>query len=340
MKLTTEIELVEALQPIRYMALATSLNHMFSTGIYDLLSKQPATLEALASALHLEPARLTVFAQYLRNEGYLNFEQNDLVELSDKALRLSTFRPWYEMMVGGYAQTFVGMGASLKKGAPPASRNASWVGIGSCGISMFDSIPVVKKLVEALPHAPNYIFDLGCGSGVYLTELCKWFDGARAVGIEPDFGGAEAARLHVQRCGMADRIEIVQDDAISHIAAGKKMPDLLLLCFVIHEILGQSGRQAAIEMLKAAMQGSETQRLIIIDIDYLIDDFGVMSGGLAKAHYNPYFLLHPFTSQKLESQGFWDDLFDEAGLEIEAKATTNPKIDPTGICMGWLLKRK
>ena len=336
----TEFELVDALQPIRGMALATSLTHFYTRGIYDELAEARAGLsvDALASKLRFDTARLEALMKYLRNEGFLRGDA-DGFSASEKAHRWASYRAWYEMMVGGYAETFIAMGDALKAGSSPASRNAALVGVGSCGISRYDSIPIVRRLLDTLPKPPAHVVDLGCGSAVYLTEICSWYEGVTAVGIEPDEGGCEAARKHVESRSMARRIEIVCADSIKYIQTSRKLADLYLLCFVIHEVLGQNGEQAVIDLIGRAMSGNADQRLLIIDIDYLIDDPRTMRHSLALAHYNPYFLLHPFTSQKLERQAYWDRLFERCGLAIERKMFTDPQIDSTNICLGWLLRR-
>ncbi|NOI39432.1 2-ketoarginine methyltransferase [Vibrio sp. 070316B] len=333
-----EIKIIQGLQPIRHMALAQSLFNLFSSGLYDYLNENKVSVSQCATDLQFDKTRLTAFLKYLRNEGIVSMD--DVVSLTEYAKSFELTRPWYEMMVGGYSETFLSMGEGLKAEAEPLSRNATWVGIGSCGISQFDSIPIVRNIIERAELSPKTICDLGCGSAVYLTELCNDLPQANAIGIEPDLGGSLAAINHVSECGLSDRIDIVQADAISYIESMNEKPDLLLLCFVIHEVLGQSGEDAAIEMLKRAMAGNADQRLIIIDIDYLIDDKKSMQHGLGLAHYNPYLLLHPFTSQRLEKQQYWDSLFAKAGLEVIDKQYTLPEMDSTNICMGWLLKRK
>nr|BFE70495.1 hypothetical protein GCM10020092_037960 [Actinoplanes digitatis] len=46
--------------------------------------------------------------------------------------------------------------------------------------------------------------------------------------------------------------------------------------------------------------------------------------GLALAFYNPYFLIHAATEQRLETRAWWDDLFDRLGLTAEATAHPDP----------------
>ncbi|EKS07945.1 guanitoxin biosynthesis L-enduracididine beta-hydroxylase GntD [Leptospira santarosai] len=335
-----EDDLIEAVQPIRGMALATTVQHFFSRGIYDELNHSNGhyTIRELANKLDFDEERLLGLLRFLRNEGFLD-GLDQKIYLTEKSHRWSTYRAWFEMMVGGYAQSFAAMGDALAKGSQPAPRDGRLVGKGSCGISMHDSIPIVKRLMSLIPEKPKLVIDLGCGSASYLTEICKMDNSIKAIGIEPDKGGCFAAEEHISECGMVEQISIVNADAIEYIKSMKTKPDLILICFVIHEVLGQSGEEKVIEMVKAAMSGGPEQRLIIIDIDYKIDDPNAMKHKLAEGYYNAYFLLHPFTSQRLERQEYWDKLFERCGLEIESKQTTDQFLDSTNIELGWLLRK-
>jgi 2-ketoarginine methyltransferase len=335
-----ESDLIEAVQPIRGLALATSLQHFFARGIYDLLasSSAPLALGEIAARLEFRQDRLHGLLRFLRNEDFLDQSEAGF-QLSPKARRWAEFRPWYDMMVGGYAMTFMAMGDALALGSAPAPRAGDCVGRGSCGISQHDSIPIVRRLLAQLPVAPELVLDMGCGSATYLVEMCRMYSDCRAIGVEPDAGACVAARAHVSEMQLESRIEIVQADALQYVLRMPTAPDVVLFGFVLHEVLGQSGEQTVVELLRTVMSLKPKQHLIVIDIDYRIDEAGVMKHKLAEGYYNAYFLLHPFTSQRLESQAYWDGLFRQAGLEIRAKYTTDPYTDSANIALGWLLRR-
>jgi 2-ketoarginine methyltransferase len=77
---------------------------------------------------------------------------------------------------------------------------------------------------------------------------------------------------------------------------------------------------------------------VVIEVDNRISDRGAMAHELARAYYNPYFLIHYLTEQRLETTGFWNDLFAEAGAEIVNRLTTEPRVDSTGFELGYLLR--
>jgi 2-ketoarginine methyltransferase len=63
-----------------------------------------------------------------------------------------------------------------------------------------------------------------------------------------------------------------------------------------------------------------------------------MQSDVGLGYYNPYFLLHPFTNQRLLPKRSWDKIFVEAGYEIVIDEVTSPKADPTGLGICYVLK--
>jgi 2-ketoarginine methyltransferase len=65
-----------------------------------------------------------------------------------------------------------------------------------------------------------------------------------------------------------------------------------------------------------------------------------MRHGLSLAYYNAYYLWHPFTNQRLETVAFWEELFAECQLKIVAREYTDPRVDSTGLEVGYLLRKR
>jgi 2-ketoarginine methyltransferase len=332
----TEPQLVEGLQPLRGFALATAIQNLFAGGLYDAIAEQPgARVEVLADELGLGRERVEALLTFLANEEVVVID-GGRVELSEKGLRLGGLRAWYEMMIGGYGKTLLDMGDHLLSASPPVPRDGGLVASGSCGISLHDSLPVVRRLLAGSGRTYETFLDLGCGSGVYLTELAGWYPELRAVGIEPSEEAVAAARAWVASVGMEDRIRIELADAVPFLEAGAVRADLVLLGFVLHEILGQRGEDGVRAMLAAVFAANPDADLVIIDIDTGFGDPDRMRHPLAMAYYNSYFLLHPFTEQRLERLGYWEDLFESCGIRIVERLATDPELDSTGFEIGWL----
>lgn len=335
-----EHELIDALQPIRSFVLSTSIFHLFNSGIYDLISNDATDVEKLVDDLGYDQNKMHGFFAYLKNENIVEIE-NGKVVLTYLGRSYSDYRAWYVMMIGGYGETFLGIGDKFKKNSGGVSRDIVHVGVGSCGISYYDAFPLTHKLIENMKNKPKMICDLGCGNGMYLVEFCNFFDGIKAIGIEPNESSCVAAREFIKEKGRSTDIEIICDNAVHFLKnENGKEPDLYIIGFVLHEILGQEGEEAVIQFLVSIRKRDPETYIAIIEVDDQIEDPAIMKHGLSQGYYNPYYLLHYFTNQKLEKGLFWENVFEKAGFDVIAKETTLDNVDSTGLELGYLIKGK
>lgn len=328
--------LVTHLQPIRGFALASALYHLFNTGVAEaLLAPQRASISSLAEQFDLHRARLEGLLLYLQAEGYLRLA-GEWVQPTPKLSEARTAWPWYEMLIGGYAQTFLDLGEGLRASSGRLERNDAQVGSGSCKISHYDAIPLTKSLLHHLDAPPQKVVDLGCGNALYLEELGAQFPGLTAIGVEPNLQNhlRSSQALATPGCRVRLYNMTAQDFADS---AHERDADVLIIAFVLQEILGQDGRQGALNFLRKVISRFPDAHLVIIEVDRKADDVSAMQHPLALSYYNPYFLVHYFTDQVIESVDFWLALFDEAGLRLVARATPSPDVDSTDFEVGFLL---
>jgi 2-ketoarginine methyltransferase len=335
-----EHRLIEALQPIRHLALAHALYALMDSGAYDTMAGEPGLSAAELAERHgLDPERFTGLCHHLANEGYL--VGDDGWQLTDKARTLAPFRPWYTLLVGGYSGAFSQLGATLKAGAPWASRNGAKVAAGSCGMGRYDALPLCDSLLDAIPAEALAVIDLGCGDGAFLTELARRRSGLHGVGIEPDPDAARLAKERVEREGLADRIVVQQGSAADSLSldlpAGR--PLCFLTVFVLQEMLEQEGDAAVEDLLRKTLEAYPTAHWLVIEVDHQWTDRRSMAHGLSQAYYNPYFLLHAITEQRLEKREFWEAMFDRAGLEVAAFGHPGENVDSTRLELGYLLRR-
>lgn len=335
-----EQRLIEALQPIRGHFLAAATHAFFDCGAFDRLAADaPVAMPDVTDELGLEPSRLDVLLRYLANEGVVEVV-GDQVGLTPRGRALGEFRSWYTFLIGGYAETLTQLPAALARGSDPCTRNGADVALGSCEIARFDGIPLTRAVLRAGGATVTEVLDLGCGNGLYLAELCRELPDVRAWGAEPDPGGyAEAVTLLTER-GLDGRVSVVNRGAIEFLddpPAGCA-PDVLVFGFVLQEILEQAGEDAVVDLLARAVRSFPAIDIVVIEVSNDIDDPSRMRHGLAQSFWNPYFLIHPFTRQRLEQREFWELLFEKAGLDVAAFATTDPRVDSTGIELGYLLR--
>ena len=333
-----EHRLVEALQPIRQWALASCLHHLFDTGLYDALAERgPVTAATLADDLGFDDGKLTGFLVYLRNEDYVTGTDEGW-SLSGKGAGLADFRPWYTLLVGGYTKTFQQAGPKLAKDSGWTERDGKQVGVGSCGISRYDAIPLARELLGGVPGDVRTVVDVGCGDGRYLIQLCQAEPDLIGVGLDPDPQTIEVGRKLTAEHDLSGRISL----GVGRLgrlgeAALPGEPDCFITAFILQELLEQGGAEAVRAALRDLAERFPAAHLVVIEVDHRPDDPATMAHGLGLAYYNPYYLIHQLTEQKLETTAFWEQLFADSGLRVVAKRTTDARVDSTGLEVGYLL---
>ena len=337
-----EERLASGLQPVRQFVLAQALYNFMEIGIQGRIADLGSVnIETLARDLGLNRDRLRGFLQYLSNERFVCLTDEDNVSLTSKGKEISDFRPWYTLLIGGYAQTFIQLPSTLQADGPYADRNSSRVAAGSCGISRYDALPMTRRLLDKIPDKWRTIVDLGCGDGSYLVDLCLSIPGIRGVGLDPDPTSVEAALRTAAHYGISDRIDV-------RVGSANPLPDLskeesplcFITAFVLQELLVQSGRAAVVEMLRSAFDLYPRTYWIVVEVDHRPKDESVMTSALGLAYYNPYYLIHHITEQRLESVDFWEKLYQDAGLHVLAVEHPDPSYDSLGLKVGFLLTRE
>jgi 2-ketoarginine methyltransferase len=337
---TTQFEpgLVQALQPIRGFALAAVLYQFFDSGLFEAVRDSGAiSADELAAQRALDPERTLVLMRYLVVEGFLT-ESDGRFGVTDKATELMPYLPWYQLLIGGYGNTFLQVGEHLSAGSAPADRNLAMVGEGSCGISQFDAIPLTKQLLDTIRPRPERIVDIGCGNGRYIVELCQAIPGIVARGVELSPASTDAANKLIAAAGYSDRAQVICGDAAAVLSADLGFePECFILGFVLQEILGQVGREGLAQFVRSLLARYPQAHIIVIEVDNRHDEVSFMREGLASAYYNPYYLLHAFTAQRLEPPEFWRELFEDCGGTVVREQTTDPNVDSTGLEIGFLV---
>jgi 2-ketoarginine methyltransferase len=331
--------LIENTQPIRQFFLAQAIYHALELGVFGELGAEPGQeATKLACALGLDAERLTGLLCFLQNEGYVVDEAG--WRLTVKGSELPVFTAWYKMLVGGYAPTMLQLSDALRSGAPWATRDTKQVGIGSCGIGRYDAVPLVQRLLDGASDITTVV-DLGCGDAGFLIDIMETEPTIRGIGVEPHLASIEAAELLRTKHKISDRLDLYHGPAAD---VGKlNFPDqgrgvCFMTAFVLQEMLEQDGEVAVEELLRSVFKTYPEARWIVVEMDRQADA-PIMGHGLALAFYNPYFLIHTVTEQRLESRQWWTALFDRVGLVIQKLAHPDERADTAGIQFGVLLKR-
>lgn len=334
-------DLVEAIQPIRHYVLATVLHDLFESKIFEEMLGGDVSVKDYCTNCEIEEGRFTGMMRFLQNEGIV-YIHDGLLGLTSKGRALEPFIPWYTMLIGGYGETFASLSQALPLGSVECSRNLHLVGVGSCGISEFDAIPLTKALMSDAETRLNRMLDLGCGNAQYIATFCIDDPSLTAFGIEPSEDGYLAAKVLIEELRLERRVTLKNITAQQYMEEPDAdfEPDLLVLGFVLHEILGQDGVEGVERFLNRVFAVFPDIHLIVIEVQNIFDQPGKMDGGLELAYYNAYYLLHSFTSQRLINDSDWQEIFSRLNIEIVSKRTTDENVDSTGLEIGYLLRKR
>lgn len=331
-------ELVSALQPARFYFLAQTIQFLFTSGLYDDLEKGcRLSSEELE---RFDSIRIHGLFDYLSNEQLVTVDASGRYRLTSVGRGFRHFRAWYELLLGGYSRTLDELPETMRSADAYAHRNDAAVGRGSCGISKYDALPMIEALLSE-PSAPpaTTIADLGCGDGEIVLQLGG--GRTRILGVDPSPASIEAARKHATDLDLGLQSEFIAATAEDFLADEERRatPNVCYLAaFALQEVLEQAGRLAVVQSVARCLEAPGNS-LIVVEVTPFDEDEGPMMHALEVAYYNPYFLMHTVTRQRLESEVFWRELFAEAGAEVLAWRTTDPLVDSTGHEFGVLLTK-
>ncbi|PVZ08214.1 methyltransferase domain-containing protein [Actinomycetospora cinnamomea] len=335
-----ESRLVSALEPINRAFTAFALYAFFDSGVAAALSNDSRTAAELSSICALAGDRLDALIVYLENEDFLKRDAEGRIGFTSKGQDIVHFEPWYRLLIGGYGVTLTQLSQLLANGEQYGARNVRDVAQGSCGISQYDAIPLLEGLLSEAAVRPSSFVDIGCGDGTFLLSVMSSLGVRSGVGLDADPNAIAAARRNASNVGAGGDVQFLATDAASYIRAldssTKASGTCYVASFVLQEMLQQSGEEAVVDVLRAIAAHSPGAHVLVIEVE----PRGVgehMKNGLARAYYNPYFLIHRLTEQRLETKEFWQGLFDRAGLEVIGIKTTDSSVDSTGFEFGALL---
>lgn len=330
--------LVSALQPIRHSFVASTLQYLFTSGLYDELEQGIKMSDSAVSGYDEE--RLKGLFEYLLNESIVLLDPTGTYWLTQSGKDFGPYRPWYELLMGGYSRTLDDLPETMQDGTVYASRNDAAVGRGSCGISEYDALPMLRALInESLDTPPNVIADLGCGDGNILLQLGR--DYSHVIGVDPAPGNISAARKLAAEMGFSDRSEFIEAGAEEYMSDSERRATpgvCYLAAFALQEVLEQVGRDAVVSMIRQALEAPGNSMAIVEVTPFQMAE-GCMENDLEIAYYNPYYLIHTITRQRLETETFWKRVFVEAGAQIVGWRTTDVHVDSTGREFGALLTK-
>ncbi len=320
-----------SLDYIRGFSVSFVLQALIADGALALM-EQPFTVEGLSTRQGYRPDLFAAVVKFLVVEEIAERSAgSDSYQLTDFGKWIAGQPGWFNLLVGGYQNVFARLSEVLRDGPQAAERNSHRVGLGSYQISVHDAFPLAWALIEAVNGNATRFVDIGCGDGYFVREICTRLPHATAIGVEPSELFENAVRA-VDRAGLADRIEIVHADGLSFDIPPDT--DFLLFAFVLQEILPQIGEDGLVAYFRKLRESGFGGAVLAIEVEYDPDDQVVLRTPIGRGYYNPYYLLHPLTNQRLMPIRRWKELFATAGYRLAAEETVDPCVDPSGLEVG------
>jgi 2-ketoarginine methyltransferase len=327
------------LEYIRGFAASSVIFALLKEGVLESLPDE-FTADDIAQRHAFQPRLCEALFAYLVVEGIVDGQRRGdgivAYSLTRFGKQIQVFEGWFNLLIGGYRDVFANVLTVLRDGPQESLRNRPLVGIGSCQISRFDALPLALSLIMEVNPAAERIVDVGCGDATFLSDLCDSLPAVSAVGIEPSENVLAEARNVIRTRGLEGRVGLVLSDASSYRSAVS--PDFFLFSFVLQEILGQVGEATLIRYLVELRSNFPQARLLVIEVDYRLDDLATLRSPIGLGYYNPYYLLHPLTQQELLPASRWDHVFSESGYRVVLRKLVDPSVDPSGLEFGVILE--
>jgi hypothetical protein len=239
-------------------------------GVPELL-RQPTTIDTLARAAHVEPARFERLLRYCATRGWIRFDRHGRVRPTRITKFLRTDHPggWRAWVTFAGGPDVVGalgqLGVGVREGVDPfATANGlpffEWMSSHPDRSAAFDAAMEAGARMHGLVVAAaldwsssRAVCDVGGGTGVFLAVLLEEEPHLRGAVLDlPDV--ITHARPH-------DRIEFVAGDAFVAIPRGF---DTYLFVNVLHNW----GDEDAVRLLTRACEATDASaRIVVVDAD-------------------------------------------------------------------------
>jgi len=286
-------------------------------GLFEAFERSQK-IDTVAKRLALNEGTLAGLVDFLVAEGVFELSGAE-VALSPLGKKVKGTAGWYELLVGGYSPTMSNLSEILRVGKRGSRPNERLIRKGSGEIDQADIVPTFARLIGRHHPSPRAITDLGCGSGVLLTELCQEFD-AQGIGVSHDQIGVLDAKKTVENAGCLDRIRILEGDVFAY--SQRPGPAIFTCAFVLQEIAYQRGVEGLGSFLSRLRREHPESWLLVAEVP----DQG--PGTTLGAYYRCYRLIHQLSEQLLLPENEWIELFEKAGYILLERSVVGGVADP------------
>lgn len=229
------------------------------TGVLDRLRECPATLDALAASMQLQPRPLALMLDVLVVLGLVAHEGEQF-----------SATPLTQALIGGpYRQLgdvyWSHLPELLRTGEPIVKMDSAVEGeaqyVAQATALAWMLTPAAQSLARMLPMCGDEaVLDLGAGSGIWSLTLAAAQTGVRVTALDRPMV-LKIAQVTAQRMGVADRLTLLPGDLSS--TTFPEGQDIALLGNVTH-LLSEDENRALFDKTRAALKPG--RRLVVLDI--------------------------------------------------------------------------
>jgi cyclopropane fatty-acyl-phospholipid synthase-like methyltransferase len=164
------------------------------------------------------------------------------------------------------------------------------------------------------------VLDLGCGAGVFLTQLAlKWPDG-RGVGIDMNADAIAEAQDQARVDGVADRVQFYTEkltDAPLKLRPEVVAPvDVITAMFILHEFGGRGGIPAIASVISSLRRHFPGRKLLMAE-GTRADPYEKRIGPVRSHAQLDYSLIHPLSRQgPLRTPDEWKQIIESTGATL------------------------
>lgn len=316
---------LKSLDLISESYLAQALIALWDNGVYEYVRERGGIrADAAAEALGLDRQVLTLLLEYLAGRGLMKLDGDEFF-LTDKGSAYWNFvtRGALTSHLGGYNALLTHLGPLLRNEISiedeRLDRSGRLVALGAAytllGTGM---IPWVLEKVREL--SGQFVLDLGCGAGAFLSHLAlKWCEGG-GVGIDMSPDAIQEARELAAACGVSDRVEFhveqISERPMTMDRSILDRIDIVTAMFVLHEFGGRGGAPAITSVIRSLRRQFPGRKLLIVE-GTRANPFEKKTGPVRSYAQLDYSFIHPLSRQgPLRTPDEWGAIIEDAGAKL------------------------
>jgi 16S rRNA (guanine1207-N2)-methyltransferase len=195
-------------------------------GATVVIGQLPKSLDALREITPLAAANADAdVAMFLGGRAkHMTHTMNDVLNENFTHVQASLAQQKSRVLVAGGRQPQATSGQAVGSGSTPYPRRhhhldmGLWVcahGAAFAGTKIDIGTRFILEFLDGMAPAANTAVDLGCGTGIIATMLAKARPQLRVLATDESAGAVSSTSATAAANGVADRIQVLRDDAMS-----------------------------------------------------------------------------------------------------------------------------